>query len=261
MFEFIDILSKNVPGYMLVFVRISGMILTLPIIGSPVINPKVRVLFIFILTFIIFPMVDTYSLSINSFPELIFDVSRELLIGLIIGFGAQVIFEAFIMAGGFVGRQMGLAMANVMDPNSFQQVPIVGQFWMFLMVTYFVVADGHHLFIETLFKNFKLIPLGGGTFTPELGQSIAYSGSMAFNIAFRFAVPTMIFLLLVEAAVALTVRVMPQMNAFFVSLPLRIGCGIFALIASLNIFQLLFDSVYSDLVNFLGRIVLQLRGA
>lgn len=261
MFEFIDILSKNVPGYMLVFIRISGMVVTLPIIGSSVINPKVRVLFVFIFTLIIFPIVDTYTLSINSLPELIFNVSRELLIGLIIGFGARVIFEAFTMAGGFVGRQMGLAMANVMDPSSQQQVPVVGQFWTFLMITYFFVADGHYLFIETLFKNFELIPLGGGTFTPKLGQGIVYSGSMAFNIAIRFAAPTMIFLLLVEAAVALTVRVMPQMNAFFVSLPLRIGCGLIALIASLNIFQLLFDSVYSDLVEFLGGVMLQLRGA
>jgi flagellar biosynthetic protein FliR len=260
MFDFIDILSKNVPGYMLVFARISGMVATLPIISSSVINSKVRVIFVFILSMIIFPNVNTYSISINSIFELIFNVSKELLVGLFIGFGVQVIFEAFTLAGGFVGRQMGLGIANVMDPNSSQQVPIVGQFWMFLVVVYFVTVDGHHLFVETIYKNFELIPLGKGMFPPELGQSVVYSGSMAFNIAIRFAAPTIVFLLLVETAVALTVRVMPEMNAFFVSLPLRIGCGIIALIASLNIFQLLFDSVYGDLVNFLSRILLQLRG-
>ncbi len=260
MFEFIDKLSELLPGYMLVFARISAMTMTLPIISSPVINSKIRILFAFILTLIIFPTIGYPSSVIGSLPELVFSVSREVLIGLIIGFGCQFIFEGFVMAGGFVGRQMGLGLANVMDPNSHQQVPIVGQFWMFLVITYFVVVNGHYLFIETLFKNFTLIPLQGCTFTPASGRSIIRSGSTAFDIAIRFAGPTMIFLLLVEAAVALSLRVMPQMNAFFVTLPLRIGCGIFALISSLTIFQLLFDSVYEDLFTYLGKIMLQLKG-
>ncbi|MDP8237470.1 MAG: flagellar biosynthetic protein FliR [Candidatus Hatepunaea meridiana] len=259
MYELFDTINKFLPGYMLIFARISAMTATLPIIGYTMVSGRIRIMFAFVLTLILFPMFGSSFPVFGSPIELLLGIAREVFIGLIIGFGAKLIFEAFNMAGSFVGRQMGLAIANVMDPTSQNQMPILSQFWMLVMIMFFLVANGHYLLIETIFKNFVLIPLGGGEFTPAAGQTIIKGGSMAFDIALRLAAPGMVFLLLVDVTIALTARVMPQMNIFLVTLPLKIGAGIFVLIFSLDIFQILFDSVLNDLSDFISAIVNSLK--
>lgn len=260
MFEVIDTLYELIPGYMLIMARISALIMTFPIFSYPMITVKIRVILVFVLTFIIFPIVGSNMYVIDSLPLLVLAISREVLIGSLIGFGAKVLFEAFNMAGSFVGRQMGLGIANVMDPSSRQQIPIVSRFWMLVMVTFFITMDGHHLFIETLFINFSLIPIGGGEFTPEAGQTLLQVTSKAFEIALRLGAPAMVFLLLVDTAIGFIARVMPQMNIFFVTLPLKIGAGLFVLISSLNIFQLIFDSVYDDIAYQIWSMISYLSG-
>ncbi|MBT7790167.1 MAG: flagellar biosynthetic protein FliR, partial [Calditrichaeota bacterium] len=202
------------------------MTITLPIIGYSMVNTRIRIIFALVITIILFPMIGSVHPDIGSVLEMMIFICREIMIGLIIGFGGKLIFEAFSMAGSFVGRQMGLAMANVMDPTSEQQMPILSQFWLLVMIMFFLVTNGHYLFIEIIFKNFNLIPLGGAEFSPETGITIIRGGAMAFEIALRFAAPAMVFLLLVDVAIALTARVMPQMNIFLVTLPLKIGAGL-----------------------------------
>lgn len=261
MFELFGNLPSIVPVYMLVFARLSGMLASLPILSYPMVPGRLRVLFALLLSFILVPGLGGFSAEFTSIWSLFVSVARELLIGLIMGFGTKVIFEAFNMAGSFVGRQMGLAVANVMDPTSQQQLPIVSQFWLFVVVTFFLVADGHHLLIETLYRNFSIIPVSGGVLENNAGEIVLMTGSKAFTIALQFAAPTMVFMLLIDTAISFTARIMPQMNIFMVSLPLKIGVGIVVLMASLDIFQFIFDSIYTDLERYLGRIMFALTGA
>lgn len=76
-----------------------------------------------------------------------------------------------------------------------------------------------------------------------------------YELALKFAAPTMVFLLTVDVAIAFMARVMPQLNIFFISLPLKIGAGIFLLIISLRIFQGLFSYVYDELEVFVTTII------
>jgi len=128
------------------------------------------------------------------------------------------------------------------------------------MLIYFVVSNGHYILIETFYNNFKIIPLGTAVFPAALGRNIIRTGSNSFFLALQFAGPTIIFMLLVESAVAIAVRVMPEMNAFFITLPLRIGCGIFALINSLNIFQLMYSTFYDYIYQYIGSSIYQMKG-
>ncbi len=260
MFELIDTIQAWVPKFMLIAARLSGLLAAMPIFSYPVINVRVRTAMTIMLAVIIFPMTGDWQPPAELI-SLFVVIMKEVVLGLIIGFGGRVIFEALIMAGSFISRQMGLAMANVMDPTSRQQLPVISQFWFLLLIMTMFVTDGHYLIIETMVRNFQLLPLGTGFFSPESGETMVHTGTQAFNMSLRLAAPAMVFLLLVDTAIAFTARVMPQMNIFMVTLPLKIGMGMFIIMFSIDIFQLLFDMVIDDVGQYFVTIIANLQGS
>lgn len=240
--------------------RLTGMFLTFPVFSADFLNRRMKITLIVLFTILISPgFYNTYP-PVDNPLQLGVMVIKELFIGITIGFGTAVIFDGFKIAGMFIGRQIGLSMAQTMDPSTNTQTQVISQIFSLVVLIYFIVSNGYYLFIETFYNNFKLIPLGTGIFPAVLGRNVIRTGSDAFRLAINFAGPTIIFMLLVETAVAITVRVMPQMNAFFITLPLRIGCGIFALINSLNIFQLLYPTIYEYFYQYIGSSMGQIRG-
>jgi len=260
MYAPIEKIAEWLPIFLVVFARLSAMTMTMPIFGYKTVNVRIRVMLSFMLTLIIVPVLGAKQFSeINSIITLLILLMKEILIGMMIGFGARLLFDGFSMAGEFIGRQMGMAIMNVLDPTSQEQQPIVTQFWMLIMVTFFIITNSHYFLIETLFQNFTLIPPGGGHFSAELGRTFISGGSQLFKIAVQFAAPAMIFLLLVDISIAFIARVMPQMNVFFVTLPLKIGVGMMVLIISLRLFQVLFSYINDEIENMVIVIMQNLR--
>ena len=259
MFNIVDYLHGVVPGYMLVFARITAMLLTMPIFSYPMISQRIRTLLSFALALVVATGMDKDSFpQMQNFWEIAEMLSVEIFVGLLIGFGARMIFEGFAIAGGLVGLQMGVAMANVMDPTSRQQVPIVSQFWMLVMILFLLSMDGHLFLVETIFRNFQMIPLGIHDISSEVGDTLLRGGSKIFSMGIQFAAPTMAFLLLLDTGIGFMARVMPQMNIFFISMPIKIGVGMVMLIVSLDIFQLLFNLVYTEMIEITSEIIMKI---
>ncbi len=261
MYELIDRLALVMPAFILTFVRLSGLMITLPIISYPMITTRIRIIMALVMTFVLFPLIEQSSLQFANNSELILAVFKELLIGLLLGLGTRVIFESFSWAGAIIGRQMGIAMANVMDPTSTGQIPIVSQFWLLVVVSYFLAINGHQMLFETLYRNFETIPVGTGVLSATAGRLLLNTGSIAFLNTFQFAAPAIVFLLLVDTSIAFTARIMPQMNIFMVTLPLKIATGLIVLVISLDMFAMLFDIVYQGMQENLFNTMQALKGA
>lgn len=238
------------------------MLITMPIFGYSTVAPRIRISLAVILTFIIAPGVgESFHTEYTSVAVLVFDVMREIMVGLIVGFGARLIFEVFTLAGGFVSFQMGLAIMNVLDPNSGTNVPVIGNFWLMVIVTFFIVTNSHHFLVEVIYFNFEAIPLTEAAFDPVTGQYLVRAGSLIYELAVRFAAPMMILMLLSDVAIAFAARVMPQLNIFFISLPMKIGIGIFMVLMSLKIFQSMFGYIYSNFEGITLDIIAGVRGS
>ncbi len=256
MYDLIDKINQMLPLYLLVFARMSGMTTTIPIIGFGTVPVRVRISLAVVFTLIIAPVLAPgFHHNFTSFLPVMFAVLGEVFLGAFIGFGTRMIFEAFAVAGAFIGYQMGMAIMNVFDPGTQEQQPIIGNFWVLIIVVFFMVTNSHYFLIGTLFQNFKMIGLMGADFSAEAGRNLIHGGSLIFDLALRFAAPTMIFLLVLDVVLAFMARVMPQLNIFFISLPLKIGAGIILLILSLDIFQTLFSYVSQELQTMLTAIL------
>ena len=256
MFELIDRISTDIPVYALVFCRLSALAVTLPIISHVAIKARVRIMFAMMLTLIIAPVVSTQAVPLFTAPlQVALAVGWELLIGTALGLGARMVFEGFSMAGSFVGLQMGLGVVNIFDPTSQQQQSIISNLWMLVMLMFFVVSDSHFFLVEILYQNFQIIAPGSGTMRGTLGQTLVQGGGGIFQMAYKFAAPAVVFLLLIDVATGFVARVMPQMNVFFVSLPMKIGVGFFVLMISLRIFQVMFVYVLNELETIVATIL------
>ena len=139
---------------------------------------------------------------------------------------------------------MGFGIVNVYDPQTSRQIPIVGQFYSYIAMMIFLAIDGHHFLLEGLFKSFKTIPLTSASFKSGIVEINMTMMSSMFISAIKIGIPVIVTLLLTSIALGLVARAVPQMNVFFVGMPLKIGMGMLALSFSLPLFAYVFRNVF-----------------
>jgi flagellar biosynthetic protein FliR len=153
----------------------------------------------------------------------------ELALGFTLSLGVALAFAAFTMAGEIMGLQMSFGLGQVLDPISGARTPIIGTALNQLAVVAFFLGDGHHALLRGLAFSLERFPLGkpwplAGAIGPVLEQVLAL-----FTLAFALAVPVMFCLLLLELALGVMARNMPQVNMVFLGIPVKIVVGLLAL--------------------------------
>lgn len=224
---------KSMIVFILVMSRISGMLATAPLFSTFPIPPQVKALATALISFLIYPLIIQQS----SFPlphdliSLSILVFKELCIGILIGFCAQLIFVGIQIGGQLLSIQMGLAISETLDPVTKQQVPIIGQFYLYMASIIFIMMNGHLWLFTTVFSSYKAIPIGlDFEFSSVMTQKLLYFTSQIFSIAFGIVMPLFALLFVIDVALGFMSKVMPQMNIFMVSLPLKILIGIIVMI-------------------------------
>lgn len=221
----------NPQSYLLVVARLSGLFLFAPVFGSSVVPLLVRVALVLLLAWILFPIhaFGAGSVPLEA-PALIVAMASELAIGLIVGFVANLVFVAFQVAGTIVGTQIGFGVLTLFDPlrhESFSSV--IDQFYSTLGTLVFLVLNGHHMVVAALDRTYRAIP-AGGVFQPEaMALPISRLTSEIFTAGFQLALPILAALLLTDLAFGLVARAVPQINVFFLGLPLKGLVGLVAL--------------------------------
>jgi len=219
--------TDNLQFYLAALVRTSGVIIAAPIIGGKETPRLVKVGLVCILTLVIAPTLSHAGfLPAHDLFGFAAIVVRELAVGLGISFVALLTFGALQIAGEFVGRQMGFAMAQVVNPLFGQQTSIVSRFNVVLGSLILLTINGHHWFIQALGDSFARIPVNGlhwsprtSGFTVELFASIYFAG-------IKLAAPLICASLLITVAVGILARIAPQLNVMMLSISLRIGAGL-----------------------------------
>lgn len=184
----------------------------------------------------------------------------ELLVGCTLGFITQIVFSIFRLAGHFLDVQMGLGVANVIDPEYGTQVPLLGNFQYLLALLTFLAINGHHVLITALFQSYRLLPIGELHYTGRLSLYISSLVGEMFVIAFKIALPVLGALLITDLVLGVIARTVPQMNVFFVALPLKIGLGMGLLLIMIPLFVWAFQTEFQRLFSNLRDLLLIIGG-
>ncbi|MFD1850367.1 flagellar biosynthetic protein FliR [Oceanobacillus bengalensis] len=257
MLELINI--NSLPVFLLVFVRILAFFVTMPLFSYRTIPLPFKIGFSFFLAMIMFYTIDTQAVIVDEM--FIFLIVKEALVGLLIGLVAYIVVSAIQVAGGFIDFQMGFAIANVMDPQTGAQSPITGQFLYIIALLFLLSVDGHHLIIDGIFNSYQFVPIDN--FIPFGNRSIPDFVINAFNmmfiIAFQIAIPIVGCLFLVDLALGIIARTVPQLNVFVVGLPLKIIVSFLALFVFLSLYVSLAKNLFHTMFEVM-RGLMQLFG-
>lgn len=210
----------------LIFVRVGGMMSAAPFFGHKSIPVKVRLLLAILLSWVVVGFVTPPPANLIARPlGLVVAIGTELLTGIAIGFAAQFLFWGVQYASDVLGFQMGLAMAQVFDPTTNANTNPLGRLlmWAFLMI--FILLDGQHVLLESLVLSFSAVPIAGGNLEATGPHLLQMAGGL-FTTGLRLASPFMVTFFLVESAMGIFARVVPQADLFSLGMPIKLLIGL-----------------------------------
>jgi flagellar biosynthetic protein FliR len=217
--------------FMLVFARIGMMVMLLPGLGELSVPPRVRLTVALVLTAILMPLHrNAYQIDLRAMGPVLLMLGQEILIGAVLGLTARLAISALQVAGSVVAQQLGLGFVTAVDPTQGQQGMIVGNFLTILGITLVFATDMHHLVIAALNDSYTLFKPGDTMAMGDVAALFTRTSATAFRIGVQLAAPFLVFGLLFNLGLGVLSRLMPQMQVFFVGMPLSILVGFLILL-------------------------------
>lgn len=249
------------PSFLLCLVRLSCFFFTAPIFSYPGMPAQYKIGLSCILAYLAAVTLHVTSIGLND--TFILLILKEALVGLSMGFVTGLFFFAVQMAGSFIDLQMGLSMASVINPESGQQSPLTGQLLYGFMILFLFTVDAHHMLINGVLDSFQTIPidrLSLGAASGDLAHYITQVFLSSFAAALQMALPIVGSLFLVDVAVGIVARTVPQLNVFVVGLPLKIGVGFVLLIIVIPLYITFFRYLFDQTTTLFQTFQSLLRG-
>lgn len=213
--------------------RISGLFLSMPVFSSVMLPKRIRLTFILVLAFVVSPSISTQLSLLHFKGGDLLVVAFELLLGLLMGFVIQLVFQVFVIGGQIISMQAGLGFATMVDPASRSSVPLISHFYMMLVTLMFLSLNGHLVMLDTLISSFQTMPVGSShAELKDIGAVLQFSGWM-FKQSVLVALPAILALLIVSLSFGVMARVAPQLNIFSLGFPITLLMGMIILRVSL----------------------------
>lgn len=244
--------------FLLVLVRVSVILLMIPIFQSAQVNRMVRFGLGLAITFVVWHTVPPIQ-PLDGIGELTAAVFSQAFIGFVFGFVAFLVFVGIQFAGEVMDLQVGFSIVNVINPLTSQSVSILGELQLALGSLIYLVSNAHHMLFQGLSGSFNLLPLPFVTIAQPLETNLMTFFSQAFFMVFQIAAPVGVALFLTNVGLALMARVAPQLNVFAVGFPLQIMIGLIMIIISLPLLEVVLPQVFSQTPRELDSVLRAMR--
>jgi flagellar biosynthetic protein FliR len=248
----VSFLPAIAAAFLLTFARVGTMVMLLPGVGEMNLPARVRLTMALVLTAILLPAHQkAYAVDLKAFGPVLVMLFQELIIGAVLGLTARLAISSLQIAGSVVAQQLGLGFVTAVDPTQNQQGVIVGNFLSVLGITLIFATDLHHLVIAGLNDSYSIFQPGEMPIVGDVAQHITQIIATSFRIGIQLSAPFLVFGLLFNLGLGVLSRLMPQMQVFFIGLPLSILLGFLLLVlvigAMMGTFTGYIENVLHDL--------------
>ena len=248
----------NLTAYLLVFLRMTGMIAINPVFARRNVPARARVILILALTLLMAPGVgavaepDTLSLIVL--------MLKEAFVGLVCGMVFQFFYYLLFFAGDLMDMQFGLSMARVFDPGTSIQTSVSGNFLNVLFMLYFFATDSHLVLFRAMAASFQLVPVGAVRITGDVAGFMITLFSSVFSLALRLALPFVAAEFVIEIAMGVLMKLIPQIHVFVINIQFKVLLGIFMLLVFCQPIGDFIDSYMGSILQSIQKALLVLGG-
>lgn len=247
--------AESVLRVLLVFVRVGGLLVAAPFFSRPFIPVLVKVMLAVLLAFVLAgfatgPLPGHVGHPVGFAVALTIEAGT----GLLLGFAGRFVFFAVQTAGEVIGFQMSLSMAQAYSPTADGSAGPIGQVLTITFLLLFLLVDGPAHLVRALVGSFAVIPLGGANLAAGGPLLIEWTAAF-FALTLRLAAPFMVALLLLDVALGIFARVVPQADLFAISLPAKLVLGLGAFFVFVQGFVALAPSLLEGVLADLARMV------
>ncbi len=245
-----EIVTTNVFLFMLVFVRLGAAMMLFPAIGGVAVSPRMRLILALAVSFVVLPVLTPVLPSQPHEPiELLLLLGGEVLVGLYFGVTMQLLMAALDLAGNFMGFSVGLTNALVSDPVTEQQAQVISGFLNTAAVALMLITNTHHIMLRAVIDSYSLFAPGATLPTGDFASQLVRTIGASFVVGLKLAAPLFIFALVFNAGLGLLNRLVPQMQVFFVGMPMEILGGLSVLTLAVSAIMYTFLRYFGDFIG------------
>ena len=226
----VSLLPALAATFMLVFARVGARVMLLPGFGESNIPVRIKLAIALLLTLIILPLHRAaYQVDMTSLTPLLVLMLHEIVVGIVLGATARVTLAALAVAGSVIAQQLGLGFVTAVDPTQGQQGLLIGNFLTILGLALLFATDSHHLVIAALNESYRIFSPGELFPSGDVAALATRAFTAAFKIGLQLSAPFLVFGLVFNIGLGILARLMPQMQVYFVGVPLSILAGFLVL--------------------------------
>ena len=240
-------MGLDLNNWMMVFVRASGFLIVLPIFSTPNVPPQIRIALGALLATLITPLLPPWSYAPPSLAAWFVLFAREAIAGLILGFVTRMVFYVTDFAGRIIANEMGLSVAQLLNPLSGDQMQAPGLILFYFAAIMMLSLDMHHWLLIGFQQTYDLMPIGQQHLREALLTNIVDHTRRIFVVGVQMAAPLMATSFIIMIIFAFLGRAVPQMSAFSESFGIRI-------LAGLAVFGLTMEIMAQHILNYLHRL-------
>lgn len=247
-----QLLNLEIYQFIFVFLRIGSAMVVMPGFAVSYVTERQRLSIALAVTVVLVPFLSSYlPPAPTDFLEFLRIALFEIIYGVFMGIYMQIMYSALSLVGNFAGQAISFSNAQSFDPTFQNQSIVIETFLSLVALTIIFVTDLHHLMLSAVIDSYKIFPVGSALPVADFSDFLSQTVNKSFIIGFKIASPFIAFSIVFYVGMGLVSRLMPQLNIFFLSLPLQIYLGLGLLFLTTPIMILWFTKYYEDgLIKF-----------
>lgn len=241
--------------FILILMRMASFVFAAPFFNTANTPKRLRVGLAFFLSIIVYTLHPDMNVEYNGLIEYAGLVVIESVVGILLGAMASFCVQIIRFAGKLVDMDIGISMAQIMDPTTKVQVGIMGNFYYYMLMLLLIVSGLHQYLVAAIIETYNVIPIGGVKFGMSVYTTVLNFMSDYFVIGFRIELPIFAATLLLNCILAIIARVAPQMNMFVVGMQLKIFVGIFVILFTIVMLPSVSNFIYNEIQTVMASLV------
>ncbi len=243
---------EDLESYLLIVIRLAAFFATAPIFSMMRVPRKFKAGMSVFIAIVVCGIVKVELEPVGGVISFAILILQESIVGILLGFITNICLYILNFAGRVIDTEIGLAMANMLDPTTALQSSVSSSYYTQIISILFLIYDMHYYLIKAIIDSFKYVPVGQAVFDKSLYEIMQNYIVDYFIIGFRIVLPIFAAMLIINVVLGVLTKIAPQMNMFVVGMQLKVFAGLIILLIITSTLPTIADFLFDEMKEYLN---------